>query len=270
MSPRITILSGIAAGTSHRIESRVARVGSDPQSDICLPTAEIPAHALTLEFRGESCRVYNRCRASVYVGGLVIAPDDAAEWPQSDVLQLGDEIELALSYEDAAAGDLEFDDFCSDDSEDGQASPGNFSAGDGTIASSEPDTYRPINQSASKSSSGKTMVQVFITMMCIVGAAYLLIRDQQRHLPTDTGVSFSDVVNDAITNPVVSQEMIQRLQYAEAQRVRGRIEEARSEFQAIRDALSIEPNLTSGASEANEELKARVLRFIQSRLAADT
>ena len=68
MSASIRIESGIAAGTNYWIDRPVLRIGSDPQCEICLPTAELAAHALTLEFRGGAYRAYNRASTPIFLG----------------------------------------------------------------------------------------------------------------------------------------------------------------------------------------------------------
>ena len=60
MSASVRIESGIAAGTNYWIDRPVLRMGSDPQCEISLPSAELSPHALTLEFRGGVYRAYNR------------------------------------------------------------------------------------------------------------------------------------------------------------------------------------------------------------------
>ena len=251
MSAFITIQSGIAAGTSHRIENRVARVGSDPQSDVCLPTAEIPGHALTLEFDENGCRVYNRCRNNVQIGEQMVEPDQAAAWPETDVLQLGDDIELLLDFEDPEA----------------QAANANFYTefDDETDVAENHSAAKEQEQANNKSSSSaKTMMQLAITLLCVVGCALLLLRDQNRNSVPETGPDFSEIVASAIENANVSPELIQRIQHAETQRIRGRTEIAHEQYQSIRDDL-----IAAEVSRSSEDLNSpvsQILQFIQTRL----
>ncbi|MEM7315246.1 MAG: FHA domain-containing protein, partial [Planctomycetota bacterium] len=80
MPAKITVQSGIAAGASHWIQQRVVRIGSDPTAEVCLPSANVPGHALTLEYKDGNYRVYNRCRDNVYVGTRVVEPNRVATW----------------------------------------------------------------------------------------------------------------------------------------------------------------------------------------------
>ena len=251
MSPRITVQSGIAAGTSHRIENRVARIGSNPQSDVCLPTADIPGHALTLEFRDDGCLVYNRCRESVYIGARVVAPEQVVEWPETDILQLGHGIELLLDLDDSDS-----DDFCNGMVDEEESELDVKSKGPVSDVSELRQT---------KTSSGKTkaMIQLLVTVLCLVGGVLLLVRDQNRSAGPEPGPGFSELVSTAIATPGISPELIRRIQYAEAQRIRGRLEIASEEFQSIRNDLIAgrEP-----AGHISEHRNSQILHFIESRV----
>lgn len=248
MTARITIQSGIAAGTSHLIDSRVARVGSDPSSDVCLPTADIPAHALTLEFRDSHCRVYNRCQHNIYIGTSVAEPEQVVPWPETDVLQLGQDIELLidLNHDESAnflheLGDDAFG-LQNEDNSDNSAS---------------------IEVNPKKSSPNKTMLQLGVTIACLIGCAMLLIRDQNRRIPAEVDVDFSSLVSESLRGDAVSPKLIRRLQYAEALRVRGRSEMSEAAFQAIRDDL-IETQQDDRSNE--KQAHSRILNLVQSRI----
>lgn len=254
MPARITIQSGIAAGTSHQINHRVARVGSDPQSDVCLPTSDIPGHALTLEFRGESCLVYNRCRNRVYVGAQVVEPDQSAHWPETDILQMGQDIELLLDYEDASAPQV-FDDYEDELQEDSSADASNGGL----------ETHLDHAAAAKKEfNTAKMVVQLCVTALCLVGCVLLLLRDQNRKSVSVAGPRFTEVVSASLDNPTVSRKMIQRIQHAEAQRIRGRSKDSRKAFQFIRDDLIAESQTSNSDSE---NPNSQLLRFVQGRLA---
>ncbi|MEM9409539.1 MAG: hypothetical protein AAGA30_00330 [Planctomycetota bacterium] len=249
MYARITIQSGISAGTSHLIDGRVIRVGSDPQSDICLPTSGIPEHALTLEFQDESCRVYNRCRETIYVGARTVEPDTVAQWPETDILQMGTDTELLLDFDTETQFDhSEFD---NDDSTE--------------IQNSKPfvDHQEPHEAESTRSNNTKTVFQLIVIATCVAGCIALLIRDQNREQSLNSKLRFSEVVSSALTAGDISPVLIQRLQYAEAQRIRGRMEVARNEFRSIRDDLSA-TNLAH-STDKNESY-SRILQFIKSRV----
>lgn len=254
MPANITIQSGIAAGTSHRIDNRVARVGSDPQSDVCLPTADIPGHALTLEFRGESCLVYNRCRDRIYVGAQVVEPAQSVNWPETDILQLGQGIELILDFDDAETNHT-IDDF-----EDEHAAN---ELANGPMAESAAHLQNTEGLK-NRSNTAKTVAQISVTVLCLVGCIFLLLRDQNRNSSSIEGPGFASVVSSGLENPAVSRKMIQRIQHAEAHRVRGRSKDARKAFQFIRDDLVEE---TQSSNSDSDNPNSKLLRFVQSRLA---
>ena len=252
MFARITVESGIAAGTSHRINRRVARVGSDPQADVCLPSAEIPSHALTLEFREESCLVYNRCSERIYVGAQVVEVDEAVEWPETDILQLGQNTELLLDFDEGEVEE-ETPDYLSDECLDDSVEAENLSP-EAAISS------------GSQGKGSKTAMQLGVTLLCIIGCAFLLIRDQNRKSTPDSGIGFSEVITRSLADNSVSPALIQRLQYAEAQRVRGRDEIANEKYQEIRNDLVAK---LDDDSDTLDDQSSQILRFVQTRLSEE-
>ncbi len=251
MNARITIQSGIASGTSHRINSRVARVGSDPRSDVCVPSAGIPSHALTLEFRDNNrCLVYNRCRESVFVGAQVVEPEHVVEWPETDILQLGSDTELLLDFEteDRQSFPIEvLDSVDSEETEDGISH----------------DSQVTQDSSSNQKSTSKTVLQLVVIVACLAGCVLLLIRDQNRKEGVKSGPGFADVVSAALTDTEISPNLLRRIQFAEAQRIRGRNDEAMELFQRIRDDLLEQ----MGNFESTEDTPQRqLIQLVQNRL----
>src|SRR5688572_746458 len=99
MSASIRIESGIAAGTNYWIDRPVLRIGSDPQCEICLPTADLAPHALTLEFRTGTYRAYNRGATAIFLGRTSLQPGAAGVWNDGDVLTLPGDQRLALAVD---------------------------------------------------------------------------------------------------------------------------------------------------------------------------
>ena len=175
MPARVTIQSGISAGTTHWIERPVVRIGNDPKSDICLPSADVAAHALTLEFRDGQYRIYNRSRNDVFVGICVVAPGQAAAWFDTDILQLNKEIALVLDVDDdptpmpvrRAGGQIDDD-----------------GAYDSELEEAD-DDLAPMaaNQSGvgeTKSDGSKFLVQLAVTVLCFAGCVGLLVRESMK------------------------------------------------------------------------------------------
>ncbi len=259
MPAKITVQSGISAGTSHWIEQRVVRIGSDPAAEVCLPSASVPAHALTLEFRDGNYRVYNRCRRNVFVGTHVVAPDKAATWADTDILQLGDEIELVLDVDEDPTPTTQRA-FAAE-----QMSAGMDEDADGEwtqqhAAADNP----PISGSSSKTTSSKTWIQLAVTACCILGCVLLVAREQLKGVaPMRNRPSFATVVGDALNSPTTSRELIGRLQFAESAFVRGDGPAAIARFGRLRDDLLLQKD-EFVMNERGPELA--VMDFVEYRL----
>ena len=196
MPAKITIQSGISAGTSHWIEQRVARIGSDPQSEVCLPMADIPAHALTVEFRDNTCRVYNRCQDNICVGTQVIGPNQVAAWPETDILQLGSEVELVLDFDDVVPSVA--DSFLFDDEADADGSEFEQPT---EVATDE------------KTSDGfKTIMQLVVTVLCLVVCAAMMLYKPNKNGGVETvgSINFEKLIADARNSSTTSRVLIQR------------------------------------------------------------
>src|SRR5262245_4069268 len=99
MSAIIHVQSGIAAGTNYWIDRPVLRIGSDPQCEICVPSAELAAHALTLEYRTGTYRVYNRGAEPISVGATSVARGSATEWRDGQTAILAGDLHLQLEFD---------------------------------------------------------------------------------------------------------------------------------------------------------------------------
>lgn len=256
MPAKVTVQSGVSAGTSHWIEQAVVRIGSDPRADVCLPSADVPSHALTLEYREGVYRVYNRCRANIFIGTRVVEPSKSLPWPDTDILQLNDEIELVLDLDDdpspvpmRTAPEPDWD-------EQALQQPGEATAMDVAHGDERAD--------AASADGSKFMLQMAVIVLCLLGCIVLLAReslkdaDGQRRQPP----SFAAVIRNAIASET-SPELIQRLQYAESAAIRGNHHSARARFGALRDDLVPQQELFV-ATRRQPELA--ILDFVEYRL----
>ena len=250
MPAKLTIQSGISAGASHWIERPVIRVGSHPQSDVCLPSADVPSQALTVEFRDGRYRVYNRCERDILIGSQPVAPGSVADWPDTDILQLTNEVSLVLDVDDdptpmpmKIAADYAYD-------EDEPNIEQQFDA-DSTDAAASADR-------------SKTLLQIAVIAMCLLGAVGLLARRSMRTATEQRDPpSFAKVVRDAIASDTTSSDLIQRLQYAESATVRGNKTTARERYGSLRDDLVPQKDtLVAG----NREPELAILDFVEYRL----
>lgn len=252
MPAKVTIQSGISAGTSHWIEQPVIRIGSDPTCDVCLPSAAVPSHALTLEYRNGQYRVYNRCRSNVFVGTRMIESGKALEWPDTDILQLSDDIELVLDVDAdptpvpmRAAVEPEYE---IDEVEADYASP---------------ELNYPTD-TKTKSDASNTILQVAVIVFCLLGCAGLLARESLKGKSGDRrkAPSFAATIrsaNEAKTSP----ELVQRLQFAESAAVRGNKRSARERFGELRDDLVPQKDKFV---EADRKPELAILDFVEYRL----
>ncbi len=235
MPAKITIQSGISAGSSHWLDSRVVRIGSDPTADVCLPSADVASHALTLEYRDGHYRIYNRSGCNVFMGTHVVAPDDVATWVDTDILQLGDEIQLVL-------------DVGEDPAPTGQ--PRNRGGDD--VASQEEPAISTRNSVSARhrngsvpaagvdvaSKSSRFGIQLGVILACVVGSILLLARHQLQARPdAQPPPQFAEVIQTALASPTTSRELVARLQFAEAAVVRGDKQAAVERFERLRDDL---------------------------------
>lgn len=270
MPAKVTIQSGISAGTSYWIERAVVRVGSDPKSDLCLPSANVPSHALTLEFRDGRYRIHNRCQVNVFVGTRVVEPGNAIEWPDTDILQLNNEIELVLDVEEDPspkpmrtrpnpgedlAGLANSNDW-QQESEDQDIERGDGDVADKTIDS---------DNSADTSTNGSNLLlQLAVIVFCILGSVGMLARESIKQSTSDTRKppSFTEVVRNANTS-ASSPILIQRLQYAESAAIRGNASSAQERFGELRDDLVPQRAVFA---EAGRDAELAILDFVEYRL----
>ncbi len=253
MPAKVIVQSGISAGTSHWIERPVVRIGSDPRSDVFLPTADVPGHALTLEFRDGRYRVYNRCETNLFVGTQIVAPGQALEWPDTDILKLNHEIELILDVEDDPTPGpprvaAEFD---NDDNSD--LEPIGFQDAPAVSTST----------SGKPADGSKMWLQVVVIALCILGSVGLLVREQFKQTTRRDPPSFAAVVRAAIASPSTSPALVQRLQYAESAVIRGDIDSAADRFRRLRDDLISQAN---GFVADNRQAELAILDFVEYRL----
>ena len=123
-----------------------------------------------------------------------------------------------------------------------------------------PASVQAEKRQASTSGSAKTMVQLGVTLLCILGCVLLLVRDANRKAPKTDAPDLASIVSSGLENPKVANELVHRVQHAEQQRIRGQEEASRSEFLSIRNDLMV-----SGQASAEEDLDP-IVAFVQARL----
>lgn len=252
MPAKIVVQSGISAGATHWIPKAVVRVGSDPRAEICIPSANVQQHALTVEFRDGSYRVYNRTPASISVGSLVVLPGKSALWQDTIVLQLNGEIQLLLECD-------------SDPSPVPMRAAEPYAAIDDDEFHADPEPEIDATPTATSSKDNSSfMLQLGVTVLCILGCIGLLARESLKESSADRREppSFAAVVRNANATTTAAQ-LVPRLQYAEAAVVRGNRKTAKTRFGRLRDDL-IPLRSQFEANERAAELS--ILDFVEYRL----
>jgi hypothetical protein len=265
MSARIIIQSGISAGTEHWIERSVIRVGSDPNADVVIPSSELAAHALTIEYRQPNYRVYNRGQEPVVLGGQLLSPNRYGIWSDSDLLELPDGVSLALEL-DANPKPTVKPSFRLDP-EPIPALGNDISAARSAARSAATDK---VTMPGSGSSSGKIALQIAVTLACLFGCAWLLWRHQTRDL-ADRGQpapQFDFVVRQALeADSRISRELVQQLQVAEASFVCGQRPMARKRYRSLYDSLRFRLNARRNTENIeSQDLEQKMERLIEHRL----
>ena len=224
MPASIRVESGIAAGTSFWIDRPVLRIGSDPQCEICLPSAELAPHALTLEFRDGSYRAYNRGSSPVTIGAAVVQPGAAGVWREDQRVQLPGDLRLLLEVD----GDPRPSPRPESRAEDAYAGGNGAALVDAAGAAGE---------AAAKKSSG-TLVQLGIIGICVLGMAALLTMGGGSDADAPERPTFEAIVKETLAKQDDdSRRLLPRLQYAQAALERGHQELARERFLKLRDQL---------------------------------
>jgi hypothetical protein len=255
MPATVRVESGISAGTSYWVDRAVLRIGSDPQCDICLPSAELAPHAITLEHRDGVYRAYNRGASPLRVGASLVEPGTNAVWKAADTIHLPGDLRLALAIDG-----------------DPRPSPRPESRpGDGFADDEEPlpqDALAPdAGGDAAAKKSSSSLVQIAVIVVCVLGMAGLLMSRGGGDQPAADRPTFNGIVLASLDKDDATRETVRRLQYAEAALVRGHHKLARERFLKLRNQL-IHHNDSPKADEetAAETSPERILAYVEYRI----
>lgn len=226
MPARVRIESGIAAGTSYWIDRPVLRIGGDPQCEICVPSAELAAHAVTLEYRSGAYRVYNRGSELIRVGNTAIQPGASGGWGQGESLSLPGGLSLVLAFDG-----------------DPRPVPRPESTLDDAFDDVEPDSAgaapAPATPEEAQKAKSKTLMQLIVIGLCVAGGGLLLMNPGDADTATEERPSFAEIVETSLkSNDGNLRTIVQKLQYAQSFIVRGNDEQARQQFSELRDQLA--------------------------------
>jgi hypothetical protein len=253
MPAKICVESGISAGTRFWIDRPVLRIGSDPQCEICLPSADLAPHALTLEFRDGTYRAYNRCSAPVNIGRAAVQPGTNAAWNSDQTVRLPGDLRLVLEIDGDPRPSPRPEARSEDDG---------FAADDAAPKLLEPMAAAD----ATKKKSSGTMVQLAVIGLCVLGmAAMLTMRGGADTASAANRPSFASIVRATLAeeDDDVTRALLPRLQYAQAALVRGNGQLARRQFLRLRDQLVRQ---REALPDAEREGVERMLQYVEYQL----
>ena len=252
MSACIRIESGVSAGTIYWIDRPVLRVGSDPSCELCLPSAGLKSHAITLEFRSGQYTIYNRAENDVQLAGVAVAAGERAHWPVEGRLILGGETELAREIDGDPAP---------------SPSPDNASMEEDRHDSAELGSAETADAASDETSpkSSKSMVQLSVIGACML-CCVIFVGSGSGDSQTETNVpDFAQIVATSMEEdvPTSARKVVQQLQLAQAALVRGHQELAKRRFAKLRDRLVIKRD---ELTVADRQLELQALAYVEFRL----
>ena len=222
MSASVRIETGIAAGTTYWIDRPVLRVGSDPQCEICLPTADLPPHVLTVEFRSGAYRAYNRGTEPISVGCSTVQPGTAAAWDDGEAIALPGDQRLVLTI-------------------DGDPRPSprpDAAVDDGFEVEPVATSAAGTTPEAVAKGKSKSMMQMLVILICVAATGgFLLMGRGAEEAPAANRPSFQAIVESSLKKNDAVRALVQKLQYAQSFIVRGNKVRARVQFAELRDQL---------------------------------
>jgi len=250
MSAKIRIESGISAGTNYWVDRPVLRIGSDPQCEICLPSAELSPHALTLEFRGGTYRAYNRGTSAVTIGNATVQPGGVGAWAEDETAHLPGDLRLVLEVD----GDPRPSPRPETRDDDGFETAAAAASADRPVTGAAP---------AATKSKSKSLVQLGIIAACGLAMAAFLFMPPAAETPVTNRPTFDSIVASGLKKDGNTRALVQQLQFAQAALVRGHNELAGLLFLRLRDRLvRQQETLTAAEREDAREM----LDYVQFRL----
>jgi hypothetical protein len=247
MPASIAVTTGISKGTTFWIERPVMRIGSDG-CDLCLPSADLAAHAITLEYRGGVYHAHNKTNATYQLNRQPLASKQSGVWQFGQELVLAPDVVLVLT----ATGDP---------APSARPTTDNLYFPDEVEA--KPAAVNPSNEDEEPAAKPpKKIMELTVIVLCVVAGAFLLLRGQMKK-PTQSDqpkVTFQQLVEDL--QPKYPR-LVHRLQYTRAASLRGQTKEAIEGYEALADDLTEQADLAKDSVDA--EL-AKALRYVIDQL----
>jgi hypothetical protein len=247
MPASIAVTSGISKGTTFWIERPVLRIGSDG-CDLCLPSAELAAHAITLEYRGGVYHAHNKTSATFQLNRQPLAGKQSGIWQFGQELILAPDVVLVLTAS-------------------GNPAPSPRPTTDALYfpedAESKPAPVETSNEDAEPAAQPpKRIMELTVIVLCVIGGALLMLRGQLKKPASSDQpkVSFQKLVTELQPN---YPHLVHRLQYTRAASLRGQDEEAIEGYEALADDLT---EHTETAKKPVDPQLSEALRYVIEQL----
>lgn len=247
MPASIAVTSGISKGTTFWIERPVLRIGSDG-CDLCLPSAELAAHAITLEYRSGVYHAHNKTSATFQLNRQPLAGKQSGVWQFGQELVLAPDVVLVLTATGNPAPSARPTTDALYFPDEGESKPAPV---DTPNEDPEPAAQPP-----------KKIMELTVIVLCVIGGALLMLRGQLKK-PTNTDqpkVSFQQLVTELQPKYPL---LVHRLQYTRAASLRGQYEEAIEGYEALADELT---EHTDATKNSDDDPLADALRYVIEQL----
>jgi hypothetical protein len=281
MSARLNIQSG-EFENSHWIELPVIRIGRGANCEVCIDHAELPEHAVTIEYRNGRYLAHNRSGAAFFLNGRSVAAGKSESLPAGAELQLDSDVRILLEIDGDPSP---------------TPAPANADYNPAFVPVDDSDELFPLEgteedideagngQPSPKSLDGKTWLQIGVIAICLAGiVAVLVAKSNTSYDAKDEAIpTLDDLFKSAKSTDQAFEEgtwnlrVLRQIQHAERARLRGQLQQASSAFHRLRDEVAgYQANLTAlecnSPSIGNEDAENTITDAARSsfRAAADS
>jgi hypothetical protein len=253
----IRVTSGPGGGREFWIESPVVRIGSHPDSDLCLPSPAIAPHAITIEFRNKQYVVHNRSEQPFLIGTQSVEKQTKAEWANGQQLEFpGIAVLTLLLDRDPTPG----------------AKP--HSSDMEPLVVTEPDVEEHTDEDTAvvknSSFSPKEMIQLAVTIGCVLGIVVIIASKVIPQKPNEKiakTVTFEEVLEDRkkVSDPVFLS-MINEVQEAKVLKSKGDSALAIHKLTRVRNQLHERRN---GEGQLAQQHEQRLYDYVATQMSGE-
>lgn len=233
MPASIAVTSGISKGTTFWIERPVMRIGSDG-CDLCLPSADLAAHAVTLEFRGGVYHAHNKTAATFQLNRKPLAAKESGIWQFGQELVLAPDVVLVLTSTGNPAPSPR------------PTTDALYFPDEGESKPAAVDTANDDADSAPKPP--KRIMEMVVIVLCVIGGAMLMLRGQLKKPASSNQpkITFQQLITELQPK---YPHLVHRLQYTRAASLRGQNKKALEGYETLADELTEQTELAKDAAD---------------------